>query len=98
MNGGVFMANLQVRDLDDRIYEGLKQAARNSKRSLSQEVTMLLEAALNAPRSEIANATLEFLALDNAWVDERDTDTVIDEIRASRSPSSRFGGGRGLFD
>lgn len=92
------MANLQVRDLDDRIYAGLKQAARSSKRSLSQEVTLLLEAALNAPPSPAANATLEFLALGNAWLDDRDTGVILQEIRGNRFPSRRFGDDRALFD
>ncbi|MEW5814047.1 MAG: antitoxin, partial [Spirochaetota bacterium] len=37
------MANLQVRDIDDRLYTVLKQRARAKHRSLSQEVVHIIE-------------------------------------------------------
>jgi hypothetical protein len=36
-----FMAILQVRDIDDHLYEALKSAASASNRSISQEVVVI---------------------------------------------------------
>ena len=46
------MAILQVRDLDDRIYENLKRIARHNKRSISQEVIHIIETYLSSPKME----------------------------------------------
>jgi plasmid stability protein len=43
------MATLQVRDMDDRIYNALKQRARSRHRSLSQEVAHIIEEYLSQP-------------------------------------------------
>ncbi len=37
------MATLQVRDIDDRLYESLKTFANSEKRSISQEVIHIIE-------------------------------------------------------
>ena len=46
------MAILQVRDLDDRIYENLNRIARHNKRSISQEVIHIIETYLSSPKME----------------------------------------------
>ena len=37
------MAMLQVRDMDDRLYERLRFAAKNDNRSISQQVITILQ-------------------------------------------------------
>ncbi len=37
------MANLQVRDIDDKLYDSLKRRADLEHRSISQEVVMIIE-------------------------------------------------------
>jgi plasmid stability protein len=46
--GGI-MATLNVKNIPDALYERLKSRAQMERRSVAQEVTMLLAAALDAP-------------------------------------------------
>ncbi len=91
------MATLQVRDLDDRLYNFLKTSARLENRSISQEVITMLEQYLNSPGNAVANTTLDFLALSGSWKDDRSADAIVGETRAHRSSSRRFGADDGLF-
>ncbi len=43
------MATLNVKGLPDRLYKKLQAKARRERRSVAQEVTVLLEAALETP-------------------------------------------------
>lgn len=92
------MATLQVRDIDDRLYEYLKTRAKEERRSISQEVIAIIEDHLASPRKEFRNATEEFLNLEGAWKDDRNADGIIKDLRASRRNSSRFRKADGLFD
>ncbi|MFZ5860926.1 MAG: FitA-like ribbon-helix-helix domain-containing protein [Spirochaetota bacterium] len=91
------MATLQVRDIDDRLYNFLKTSAKLQNRSISQEVLTIIENYLNSPKSSKPNATLEFLSLTGAWNDERTADEIIEDLRNSRKQSSRFGEKNGIF-
>lgn len=92
------MATLQVRDIDERLYKTLKNAAKRQNRSISQEVVTMLQTHLNSVQKPIANATLEFLTLSGAWKDDRTAEEIITDIRSSRVQSNRFGDKDGLFD
>ena len=92
------MANLQVRDIDDRLYQSLRERASQDKRSISQEVVLILEKYLSDPNRFDANPTDEFLSLSGAWEDDRDADTIVQELRGSRSSARRFAGERSVFD
>jgi plasmid stability protein len=92
------MATLQVRDIDDRLYKTLKNAAKRQNRSISQEVVTMLQTHLNSVQKPVTNATLEFLALSGAWKDDRTAEEIVTDIRSSRVQSSRFGDKDGLFD
>lgn len=97
LQGRDHMATLQVRDIDDRLYDFLKTSARLQNRSISQEVITMLEQYLNSPGNAVANTTLDFLALSGSWKDDRSADAIVGEIRAHRSSSRRFGADDGLF-
>ena len=43
------MATLNIKNLPDRLYKKLQARARQERRSVAQEVTRLLDAALSAP-------------------------------------------------
>ncbi|MBN2657853.1 MAG: antitoxin [Spirochaetales bacterium] len=92
------MANLQVKDIDDKLYASLKELAAGDKRSLSQEVVYILEKYLSSPESFRSNPTHEFLSLAGSWDDERKAEEMVAEIKRSRRNSSRFRGDDGLFD
>jgi plasmid stability protein len=80
------MATLQLRNIDDRLYNFLKNSARRQNRPVSQEVVTIIQQHLHS--SPPANATLEFLALSGAWKDERDAEEIIADIRSSRKRRS----------
>jgi plasmid stability protein len=92
------MATLQVRDIDDRLYQYLRTSAKLQNRSISQEVITIIQNHLNAPQKSPRNATLEFLALSDAWKDDRTADDIISDIKTHRTPSDRFGENNGVFD
>jgi hypothetical protein len=92
------MATLQVRDIDDRLYNFLKSSAKLQNRSISQEVITIIQNHLNSAKNSTTNATLEFLALSGAWKDDRKPEEIISDIRKGRTKSSRFGENNGLFD
>lgn len=91
------MATLQVRDIDDRLYNFLKSSAKRQNRSISQEVITIIENHLNSS-VHTKNATLEFLSLTGAWKDEKSAEEIVEGIKNSRSQSSRFGNEYGIFD
>jgi len=92
------MANLQVKDIDTRLYETLRSLATRQHRSISQEVIHILELYLASPRGSEKSPTEEFLKLCGAWTDDRSETAIAGEIRSGRRSSARFGGDRGLFD
>jgi len=44
------MATLQIKSMDDQLYEALKMKAKADNRSLSQQVIMILKQYLSAPK------------------------------------------------
>lgn len=92
------MANLQVKDIDSRLYESIRELATNEKRSISQEVVYILQKYLSKPKEFDTNPTDEFLTLAGSWKDERDAEEIIADIRNSRKNSERFGKNNELFD
>jgi len=92
------MANLQVRDIDNRLYESLKRRAELEHRSVSQEVVMIIESHLKRDNLETENQTLEILKLTNSWHDDKNAEDIISDIRSSRSKANRSRITNELFD
>lgn len=92
------MANLQVRDIDNRLYESLKRRAELEHRSVSQEVVMMIENHLKRDNLESELQTREFLKLTNSWHDNKDAKDIISDIRSSRSRNNRSRTTDELFD
>lgn len=92
------MATLQVRDIDDRLYNFLKTSAKLQNRSISQEVVTIIQNYLNSSKTTSTNATLEFLSLTGAWEEEKTAEEIVNSIRKGRKQSKRFGEKDGLFD
>jgi plasmid stability protein len=90
------MAILQVRDVDDRLYDSLKQKAHIDNRSISQEVISILETYLSNPDIYNMNSTREFLKL--SWDDNRNADEIIDGLMKDRKNKKSFGEYNGVFD
>jgi plasmid stability protein len=92
------MAILQVRDIDNNLYNSLKISAKMQNRSVSQEVITIIETYLNSSQKNNKNATLEFLSLEGVWEDRRSADDIIKDIRKNRQQLNRFGKNNGIFD
>ncbi|NOX90180.1 MAG: hypothetical protein GXO77_14265 [Calditrichaeota bacterium] len=60
---GVAMAILQIKDIDDNLYNALKSLAKNKRRSVSQEVIKIIESYLSQPSSNNIERTEAFLNL-----------------------------------
>lgn len=92
------MATLQVRDIDDRLYNFLKTSAKLQNRSISQEVVTIIQDYLNSSQKPVKNSTIEFLSLCGAWIDEKQPAEIVDEMKRVRTTSTRFGENNVLFD
>jgi len=57
------MATLQVRSVDDQLYEALGKRAIMENRSISQEVIFILRAYLSSPPLKYQEATARFLEI-----------------------------------
>ncbi|MBU0728293.1 MAG: antitoxin [Proteobacteria bacterium] len=85
------MATLQVRSIDDQLYEALGKLAARDHRSISQEVVAILKEYLSQPvRHTTATTTDEFLSLCGTWKGDRSAEEIADEIRAHRQSATRF--------
>jgi plasmid stability protein len=92
------MANLQVRDINEKLYESLKRRAELEHRSISQEVVMIIESHLKRNNLESETQTFEFLKLSNSWKDNRSAKEIVDDLRLSRSKNTRLRKQNELFD
>jgi len=92
------MATLQVRDIDDRVYNALKQRAKSRHRSLSQEVAHIIEEYLSQPTTDYKKQSDMLLELSGSWEGPESAAEIIETIRKSRTESRRFRKANGLFD
>lgn len=83
------MATLQVRSIDDQLYESLGRRAALENRSISQEVIAILKAYLSLPTNKYQDSTLRFLEMCGSWDDERDAESIARQIRHDRGKSNR---------
>jgi len=93
------MAILQVRDIDNTLYESLRARAKREKRSVSQEVIKIIEDYLAQPNTTKSNFTDVFLNLE--WKSDKGeiAEDIIKDVRKNRSTkSSRFGKLKNVFD
>jgi plasmid stability protein len=95
---GINMATLQVREIDDGLYQALKSHAARQHRSLSQQVVRILESNLPDSKHSAVDATEEFLKLSGSWHDDRTAGQIAKEIRSHRKNSARFGADHVVFD
>ncbi len=86
------MATLQVRSIDDQLYEALGKLAARDHRSISQEVVAILKEHLSQPlrHTTAAITNEEFLNLCGTWQEDRSAEEIADEIRAHRQSATRF--------
>ncbi len=86
------MAVLQVRTMDDNLYEALGRRAVMDNRSISQEVVSMIKRFLAEPIGASVNPDEEVLKLAGSWEDDRSAEEQVADIRSARK-TERFAGG-----
>ncbi len=86
------MANLQVKGMDDVLYDDLKRLATEESRSLSQQVVVMLREYLaKRPYLKRVRPPAQVLIdLAGSWEDERPAEEITQELRAARAPSHKL--------
>ncbi len=82
------MATLQVKGIDNGLYEALKCQAGLDHRSISQEVITIILAFLSQPVKNAEQATADFLKLSGAWAGSESATKIIHQIQTSRKRHS----------
>jgi len=85
----VDMATLQVKGMDDDLYRALAARAAQERRSISQQVTMIIQDSLTAQRTSAEKTTAALLELCGSWVDDRSAEEIANEIRHARRSGGR---------
>ena len=83
------MATMQVKSMDDQLYNALKIRAKADNRSLSQQVIMIIKEYLSKPDKKLQHQTEELLNLAGSWKDDRSAEKIIQDITHRRS-TKRF--------
>ena len=79
------MATLQVRSVDNQLYDALKARAKMESRSISQEVITIIKDYLSKPYNQHENTTDQFLQICGSWSDDRPESEIAESIRKSRT-------------
>ena len=89
------MANLQIKGIQDELYDEIKKLALAENRSVSQQVLFLIKEYL-ARRKHIKTIkppAQVLLELCGSWDDERQAEQIVAEIRAGRKSSKKLAAG-----
>jgi plasmid stability protein len=92
------MATLQVKGMDDRLYETLSARAAQDHRSISQEVVMIIEEFLSRPENSPHKNMRAFLELIGSWEDDRSAEEIVEDIRKNRRSGGRMVDQENVFD
>ena len=83
------VATLQVKGMDDDLYRALAAWAKQDRRSISQQVTMIIQDFLATRHSTAEEKTAALLDLCGAWVDSRSAEEIVEDIRRARKSGGR---------
>jgi len=89
------MANLQIKKMDDDLYKELKMLAASENRSVSQQVLHYIRFFISRKKmlSSVKSPAQTLLSLSGSWLDSRDAESIVTEIRCARKNSSDFKNG-----
>ncbi|MGA1796260.1 MAG: ribbon-helix-helix domain-containing protein [bacterium] len=86
------MANLQIKGIQDDLYERIKEMAASENRSVGQQVLYLIKeylASKGASRSRKSPAQI-LLELSGSWEDTGDAEEIISDIKRGRRNSAKL--------
>jgi plasmid stability protein len=84
------MATLQVKGIDDRLYEALRARAAMENRSISQQVVAIVRQYLARPPLDVCKAGEAFLELIGSWEGEEGPEEAAAALRKARRSGRRF--------
>ena len=89
------MANLQIKGIDDDLYDEIKALATAENRSISQQVLYLVKHWLSRQKQiQTTKSSAEILLeLSGSWQDIKSADDIIAEIKESRRNSDKLSRG-----
>jgi len=89
------MANLQIKGIEDKLYQELKSMASDENRSISQQMLFLIRKYLSKKSriDQLKPPAQVLLELSGSWQDSRDTETIIAEIKSARKNSKKLSQG-----
>jgi len=89
------MANLQIKNMDESLYEEIKRAASAENRSVSQQVLTLIRDYLAKRKqvSKLKSPAQVLLELSGTWGDERSAEVIVRDIKKARRNSKKLSGG-----
>ena len=86
------MANLQIKNIQDELYEEIKKLAAAENRSVSQQVLFLVKDYL-AKRKRLTAAKSPaqvLLELSSSWEDDKSAEEIVKEIKSARKSSRKL--------
>jgi len=86
------MANLQIKNIQDELYEEIKKLAAAENRSVSQQVLFLVKEYL-AKRKRLTAAKSPaqvLLELSGSWEDDKNAEQIVKEIKSARKSSRKL--------
>lgn len=89
------MANLQIKNMDDRFYERIKSMAEAEHRSISQQVLYVVKEYLSKQKTlpKIKTPAQVLLDLAGSWDDDAQADRIVADIKRKRTQSQKLSQG-----
>jgi len=86
------MANLQIKGIEDGLYEEIKKMAAEESRSVSQQVLFLVKEYMARKHhiGRLKTAAQTLLELSGSWLDERGAEEIILDIKGARKNSRKL--------
>lgn len=89
------MANLQIKGIDDKFYSQIRKLAASENRSISQQILYLIKEYLTKQKSirKAKTPAQVLLELSGSWIDSKDTEEIVNNIKKSRTNSNKLSKG-----
>ena len=86
------MANLQIKNVEDDLYEEIKKLASAENRSVSQQVLFLVKEYLAKRKhlTAIKSPAQVLLDLSGSWEDDKNAEQIVKEIKSARKSSKKL--------
>lgn len=86
------MANLQIKNVEDDLYQEIKKLASAENRSVSQQVLFLVKEYLAKRKHLTATRSPAQVLLDlsGSWEDDKNAEQIVKEIKSARKSSRKL--------